>query len=115
MSVQSVPMIWGLDEPRTRRTDPTQSHTAADDSQASIHALRNNLLTLVHENPDIIGVELNEMYRDTYKRRGWKRVAFDSPRKRAGEMAADDLLIAGDLRDGGQQYSSVECTWGDLV
>ena len=100
------PIIWGYDDPRTRSNDPLQSHAAADYSQKSIHALRNNLYRLVWENPNITGTELNEMYRDTYRRRGWKRVAYDSPRKRAGEMVAGLLLIAGPVRDGGQQYTT---------
>ena len=105
MSEKTVPTILGNDAPRARATDPAASHAAADYSQRSIHALRRNLITLVDENPGVIGTELNVLYRDSYRARAWKRVADDSPRKRAGEMAIDGLLIAGPVRDGGQQYS----------
>jgi hypothetical protein len=105
------PQVSPDDTARTRRTDPPQSHVAADVSQQGIHALRNNLLVLVRENPFIIGTELNDLYRDTYRSRGWKRVAPESPRKRAAEMAVDGYLLTVGVRDGGQQYVIAETGW----
>ncbi len=106
-----VPMPAIFDDPvgpRTRRSDPVVSHQAGDRSQRGIHALRMNLLILIRENPLIIGTELNDLYRDTYRRREWKRVAYDSPRKRAFEMAREGVLEIVGERDGGQQLIITE-------
>ena len=104
-----VPMPKIFDDPvgpRTGRNHPEVSHQAGDRSQKNIHAVRNNILVLIRENPGINGAELNDLYRDTFKRRNWVRTAYDSPRKRAFEMAEPDsgLVLIQPPRDGGRTF-----------
>lgn len=80
------------DTPRTGRNMPTASHKAADRSQLTRRGVAINVLKLVHEFGPVTGAELNEHYRALWEVRGWRRAAFDSPRKRARELAGDDLL-----------------------
>jgi hypothetical protein len=92
-------MLFDNDVPRARRTDPAQSQLAADRSQPGLNEARRRILRLVAEfGPQIPGTRLNEEYPGYAARNGWKRLASDSPRKRAGELAADGLLRK-DLRD----------------
>lgn len=92
------------DKARTRRSDPAESHAAADRSQHTISALRLAVLALVREEPISVGSALNEMYRARYERRGWPKCAWDSPRKRAGELADDGLLLIAGSRDGERTF-----------
>jgi len=97
------------DTARARRSDPTTSHNAADRSGSAILEVRRNVLRLVRENPLIIGNELNDLYKQVHERRGWVPVAWDGPRKRAGEMADPEkffpplLLLQGE-RNGARQF-----------
>lgn len=93
------PMIYGNDSPRAGKDHPVQSQMAADRSQPGLNEARRRILRLVAEfGPQIPGTRLNEEYPGYAARNGWKRLAYDSPRKRAGELAADGLLRK-DLRD----------------
>jgi hypothetical protein len=83
------------DTARTGLNMPVASHKAADRSQAGLPKLRRRVLILVRENPLITGADLNEIYRDTFRRRGWDPVGYDGPRKRAGEMSDRSHLYGG--------------------
>ena len=78
---------------RVRRSDPLESHTAADRSASRIHATRMAVLTLFKESEHLLtGKDVNALYAAEWDRRGWPMVAWDSPRKRVGELAEDGLL-----------------------
>lgn len=81
-------LIYPFDTARTRLTDPLQSHLAGDRSQRNRSATALGVLTLVWEHPRC-GSELNELFRAAVTERGWVKVAWDSPRKRAGELCED--------------------------
>lgn len=78
------------DSPRARRDDPVTSHRAADRSQATRAGIRRAVLIIVNAFGPTTGTGINEAYR----RSGFERAHFDSPRKRAGELAADGYLTA---------------------
>lgn len=86
------PRLWDDDVPRTRRSDPLTSHLAGDKSQPTIAGTKLAVLFLVSQEGSLVGTEINDLFRANYKKRGWKRVSYDSPRKRAGEMVEDGLL-----------------------
>lgn len=81
--------------PRAGKDDPIQSHMAADRSQKTLRIVKVRVLHLLaYRSRSLNGNDLNELYRDTAKANGWERVHFDSPRKRAGELARDGYLTA---------------------
>lgn len=84
----------GIDSPRARKTDPVQSHMAADRSQHTLHATKRAVLLLVVQEGELAGSEINDLYRARRDRNGWGPVAYDTPRKRAGELADDGFLSA---------------------
>jgi hypothetical protein len=86
------PMILPDDSARTRKTDPLTSHAAADISQRGLRDAKRRVLQLVEVHAPVTGSELNDMYRLSADRRGWRRLAWDSPRKRASELASDGFL-----------------------
>jgi hypothetical protein len=88
------------DTARTRRTDPQTSHDAADRSQATLHATRAAVLRLVSIHGSLTGSQLNEQYSLLATRNDWPKVHFDSPRRRAGELAKDGLLDVSDVPRG---------------
>lgn len=97
------PQILPDDSPRVRRADPITSHLAADRSQHSIPAVKDAVLSLLHEEGALPGSELNRLYQLRAERRGWPLpLHFDSPRKRAGELAVDGLvqILNGDAPRG---------------
>ena len=98
------PMIRPNDTARVRRSDPLVSHMAADSSAHTLTKLRLAVLALVRQEPLAVGSELNEMYKIRYIRNGWPKAAWDSPRKRAGELAEDGLLLAIGTRGGERQF-----------
>lgn len=85
--------IYPLDAARARRLDPLPSHVAADKSASTRGRVAEAVLFLVETYGARNGQELNDLYRKNQAGQGWPIVAFDSPRKRAGELAADDDLI----------------------
>lgn len=99
-----LPMILPDDSARSRRSDPTTSHMAADRSAHTLTKLRLAVLALVRQEPLAVGSELNEMYRLRFERNGWPKAAWDSPRKRAGELAEDGLLLVVGVRAGERQF-----------
>jgi hypothetical protein len=86
------PLFVDDDIPRARRSDPVTSHIAADATQAGLKEAKLRVLTLVAQHQPVAGSHLNDLYRLHGSRMNWKRLAFDSPRKRAGELAADGYL-----------------------
>lgn len=80
------------DTARTRRTDPLTSHLAGDRSQETISQVKAIVLELVAYHGPLSGSQLNDLFvlwTDPYE---W-HVHFDSPRKRAGELADEGLLV----------------------
>jgi hypothetical protein len=89
--------IFGDDAPRARRTDRATSQIAADASARSLHETKQRVLLIVLQEGPIIGAEINDLFDLRAARNGWQPIHVDSPRKRAGELAADGLLeIVGD-------------------
>lgn len=89
--------------PGARRADPIASHVAADKAEASAGAVKAIILTLIFEAGSMTGQELNDLYRERWEKEGWPQVAYDSPRKRAGDMfRARQLSILNETewRDG---------------
>lgn len=84
--------------PRVRATDRLTSHIAADKSQAGLHETKNRILELVGMNGPLVGTQLNALYRKATTHRGWRVVGWDTPRKRAGELAVDGYLDDSDTR-----------------
>jgi hypothetical protein len=88
-----VPQIVMLgDTARTRRSDPPTSHLAGDVSAHGLRDAKMRVLRLVSVHAPVTGSELNDLYRLTADRVGWRRLAWDSPRKRASELARDGFL-----------------------
>ena len=88
-----VPQIVMLgDTARTRKTDPHTSHLAGDVSAHGLRDAKTRVLELVSVHAPVTGSELNDLYRLTADRVGWRRLAWDSPRKRASELARDGFL-----------------------
>jgi hypothetical protein len=93
LTAPAIHSTIGEDEPRARATDPVQSHRAADRSARSRDAVFGEVLRLVHAHGPMTGVELNDLYRGHHPGPGDPlRVAYDSPRKRAAELADRGLL-----------------------
>ena len=86
------PMIRPDDTARTRKTDPHTSHLAGDVSAHGLRDAKTRVLELVSVHAPVTGSELNDLYRLTADRVGWRRLAWDSPRKRASELARDGFL-----------------------
>ena len=78
--------------PRARRTDPDTSHVAADATQAHLHEAKQRVLRVVAVHGPLVGSEINDQYRVMASHHNWRRLAYDSPRKRAGELVADGFL-----------------------
>ena len=96
-----MPMLFSdLDIPRARVTDPPTSHAAADQSQAGITPLRLAVLRIIRMNPGVIGSEVNDLYGLEVARDRAPMAAWDSPRKRAGELADMNLIDVTGIRPG---------------
>lgn len=97
MTITDTPLFdlaVGIDAPRARKSDRAQSHLAADRSQRTMHATKRAVLLLVLQEVELPGNEINDLYRDRRDRYDWGPVAYDTPRKRAGELAEDGYLSA---------------------
>ncbi len=92
MDMLPPPLFADGDFARVRRSDPTTSHIAADVSQRSLKQTKFAVLELVLQEGELVGSEINDLYRLRASRHGWRHIAFDTPRKRAGELAADGYL-----------------------
>lgn len=106
MSTRSI--LLEDDTARTRRNDPISSHVGGDVSAANRLAVRDAVMLLLMQEGSLNGQELNDRYELRATRQGWPRVHVDSPRKRAGELAAEGFLIilnAGDPRGTAHEYA----------
>lgn len=99
LALFDVPSIFPNDDTaRTRKSDPHTSHVAGDRSQRGMHESKRRILQLVRMHEPICGSDLNDQYRISASRLNWKTLAWDSPRKRAGELADDGFLEVVDER-----------------
>ena len=97
---EQPPMIFPDDSPRVRLSDPITSHMAADSSVKTLSTVRLNVLRLVRERGPLVGSELNAGYAESASLGRFERVGWDSPRKRAGELAGMGLLARREPRRG---------------
>lgn len=95
-----VPVITPGDKARTRLSDPLTSHHAADVSQPTMRQTKVAVLELIRMQGWLSSSEVNDQYAFACARLGWKRLAWDSPRKRAGELVEDGYLDVVDERPG---------------
>jgi len=79
--------------PRARLTDPISSHVAADESGKTRQAVADAVVHMLLQRGPLTGRELNEGYTIAHLIYGWPTVAFDSPRKRAGELAREGFIV----------------------
>lgn len=86
------------DSPRARKSDPVTSHIAADASAVHLHETKQRVLQIVDTHGALVGSEINEQYQLMAARMNWRRVAWDTPRKRAGELAEDGFLDGSKTR-----------------
>jgi hypothetical protein len=96
----SQQIVMDGDTARTRLTDRLTSHLAGNKSQVNMTAIEQAVLRLVAEHGNLVGTELNVHYSDNWLYRGWPRKAWDSPRKRAGELLEAGLLTEAGSRRG---------------
>lgn len=87
-----APQIVMVDAPRVRRDDPLSSHIAGDKSARTIEQVKDAVIALVRQEGELSGAELNDLYSLRASRHGWDDCAWDSPRKRAGELVKDGRL-----------------------
>jgi hypothetical protein len=100
MSTKTIPQILPDDTARTRLTDRLTSHLAGDKSQVNMTAIEQAVLRMVAERGNAVGTELNVFYSEEWMYRGWPQKAWDSPRKRAGELLDAGLLAEAGTRRG---------------
>lgn len=80
------------DTARVRLGDPVSSHVGADRSQRTIAEVKAAVIALIRQEGELSGAELNDLYSLRAARNGWDECAWDSPRKRAGELARERQL-----------------------
>ena len=93
-------IVMDGDTARTRLTDRLTSHLAGNKSQVNMTAIEQAVLRLVAEKGNLVGTELNVLYSEQWVFRGWPQKAWDSPRKRAGELLEAGLLTDAGARRG---------------
>lgn len=93
MSSHTVPMIFPDDTARARRNDPLSSSVAADLSAKTRGRVHAAVLWMLDRYGPLTGNELNDHYRWLQYGMGWPLVAYDSPRKRAGELVGGGVVI----------------------
>jgi len=102
-TVRMPPMLWDDDTARAHLKDPVQSHMAADRSQATKKDVARRVLEIVAGSwREMDGNEINAAYAVQYP----GTAHFDSPRKRAGELASDGLLFARRVDDFGRDVKA---------
>ena len=84
-----------------RTTDPSPSEKAANVAAKGMSELKVRVMDLIHVHRRLSSSELNDQYQFAAARMpGWKRVAYDSPRKRAGELVEAGYVEVVDERPG---------------
>ncbi len=76
--------------PLVGKTAPIQSHMAAERAVRTMHRTKVWVLRIVAKYDELPGSEINAIFRGFAPRDDWP--AFDTPRKRAGELAEDGFL-----------------------
>ena len=71
-----------------RQEDPATSQAAARDTAVRVRVVREGVLELVQLCRRISSSQINAEYANRRERHRWARAAHDTPRKRAGELAA---------------------------
>ncbi len=89
----SVPLIFADDTARARKSDPASSHVAADRSASTRGLVHEAVVRLIAQFGPLSGERLNEEYREWRAFNGWPVVAYESPRKRAGELVGTRLVV----------------------
>lgn len=79
--------------PRTRLTDPISSHVAGDRSGETREAVADAVVRMLMDNGPMSGADLNKEYAIAQLVYGWPVAAYDSPRKRAGELAREGFIV----------------------
>ena len=92
------PIIINGDTARTRKSDPNTSHIAADVSAVHLHETKRRVLELIAIHGSLVGSEVNDHYRLMASRMNWRRVAWDTPRKRSHELLEDGFLEVAEVR-----------------
>lgn len=102
-------IVMNGDSPRARRSDKATSHIAADASASTMKDTKRHVLELINMYGPMVGSEINRRYAGAAPTLGWRRVAWDTPRKRAGELADDGFLDGSETRpaDGNNLPESV--------
>ncbi|WP_193510443.1 hypothetical protein [Cryobacterium sp. BB736] len=99
-------IVLNNDTARTRETDPVTSHIAADLSALTLNESRRNVLELIKTHGASTGSEVNHNYHDRIVAGDWPPIHWDSPRRRAGELADAGFLARRGMRMG--LYTSPE-------
>lgn len=99
-ALDAPPRIVPDDTARTRKTDPQESHDAADRSQRTLPAVRRAVLELLSIHKELTGSEINDLYSLTAHEMGWPRTKTDTPRKRTSELIADGYVEVVGRRGG---------------
>ena len=86
-------IVMAPDTARARRSDPLPSHVAADVSASTKQLVSERVFAIVATHGPLNGNEINDLYMLTASRNDWDNVHFDTPRKRAGDLAADGFLV----------------------
>ena len=97
---QPPQIVMNGDTARARESDPATSHAAADSSSRRLVASMVNVLSLIRVRGPMVGSELNADYAERVRVGDWERIATDSPRKRAGDLAKRGLLARRPARIG---------------
>jgi hypothetical protein len=93
-----VPLIasqFGDDTARAKKNGSKSSHHGADKSAAARQRVLDAVYQIVRDaGRPISGNDINAAYQSRKDREGWPAdIHFDTPRKRAGELAADGVLV----------------------
>lgn len=105
------PAIWGWgDTARARRTDKLTSHKAADKSAARRPQIKAEVFRIVQKSGPIGGSVINYKYAQLVEKGKAPQAHPDSPRKRAGELVADGLLV--EVGSAMSRFGTVETVYG---
>jgi len=90
----TIGSTFGDDSPRAGRLDSLSSHVGADVSARNRQRVLDAVYILITQEGPLDGSDLNDLYRRRARRNGWPTgIHFDSPRKRAGELAAAGRVV----------------------
>jgi len=91
--VPPILSLLGEDTPRAKRKGSRSSHAGADRSAGTRQRVLDAVYQIVKDCGPLNGNEINAVYLRRAGGEGWPAVHFDTPRKRAGELAADNILV----------------------